>query len=313
MQDCDQIKEAYMHDYLIQIDLSATNGMALKREDAQPKKTIANVFLKFAYTDMDGLMLTSTHNKQILDELLSKLEDHTAKCTHTGPSSTFTPYFDITIRDSEKADIEEVAVSTLIRDKVKNYQLQSNFKPSRTTQATLIKHVPRKSEKSEILNDIMISGLVEALPSMIKMADWQLVYSLNRDGISMLTFFDKCKPHTNTFLVVQDFQGRVFGGYCNEPWKISSTFYGTGENFLFTFKDPNVPTVYHWTGCDDQFQWANSTSLGLGGGAKGRFGLFIKDSLYKGSSSKTSTFENEILSTEGDFIVTMLEVWSLEG
>lgn len=112
--------------------------------------------------------------------------------------------------------------------------------------------MPHKSEKSEILNDIMISGLVEALPSMIKMADWQLVYSLNRDGISMLTFFDKCKHHPNTFLVVQDFQGKVFGGYCNEAWKIASSFYGTGENFLFTFKDPKTPpTVYNWTGADD--------------------------------------------------------------
>lgn len=86
MQDCDQIKEAYMHDYLIQIDLSSTNGMALKREDAQPKKTIANVFLKFAYTDTDGLMLTSAHNKLIIDDLIIKLDCYIAKCIHTDAS-----------------------------------------------------------------------------------------------------------------------------------------------------------------------------------------------------------------------------------
>lgn len=100
MQDCDQIKEAYMHDYLIQIDLSSTNGMALKREDTQPKKTIANVFLKFAYTDTDGLMLTSAHNKLIIDDLISKLDGYIAKCSHTDASLTFTPYFDITIKDT---------------------------------------------------------------------------------------------------------------------------------------------------------------------------------------------------------------------
>lgn len=104
----------------------------------------------------------------------------------------------------------------------------------------------------------------------------------------------------------------MFGGYCSEPWRVSSSFYGTGENFLFTFKNGGELIAYRWTGVDDQLQWANSDSIGLGGGSRGRFGLFIKDSLYKGSSSKTSTFENEILSSEGDFLVALLEVWALE-
>ena len=81
-----------------------------------------------------------------------------------------------------------------------------------------------------------------------------------------------------------------------------SKFYGTGENFLFTFKKSNDLTVFRWTGMDDQFQWANDQSIGIGGGIRGRFGLFIKDNLYKGSSSKTSTFDNEVLSTEPDFL-----------
>jgi hypothetical protein len=56
--------------------------------------------------------------------------------------------------------------------------------------------MPSKSDKSEILNDYQISELVSELPSMSKMCDWELVYSLNRDGISMLTFFEKCKKHS---------------------------------------------------------------------------------------------------------------------
>lgn len=147
---------------------------------------------------------------------------------------------------------------------------------------------------------------------MLTMCDWELIYSLNRDGISMLTFFEKCKRNSDTILVVQDFQGTIFGGYCAEPWRVSSNFYGNGENMLFTFKHGPSPKVFRWSGMDDQFQWANSNSLGMGGGSRGRFGLFIKDSLYKGSSSNTSTFDNEILSAEGDFVVSMLEVWALK-
>lgn len=101
-------------------------------------------------------------------------------------------------------------MSALIKDKVKNEQLQMNFKLKRDStkkapsQAQLIQYVPNKSEKSEILNDHQISALVAELPTMIKMCDWRLVYSLNRDGISMLTFFEKCKRSSTTLLVVQD-------------------------------------------------------------------------------------------------------------
>ncbi len=98
-------------------------------------------------------------------------------------------------------------MSALIKDKVKNEQLLMNFKLKQTTkktptQAQLIQYVPNKSEKSEILNDHQISALVSELPSMIKMCDWRLIYSLNRDGISMLTFFEKCKRSSTTLLVV---------------------------------------------------------------------------------------------------------------
>jgi len=76
---------------------------------------------------------------------------------------------------------------------------------------------------------------VATLPSLIKTADWELVYSLNRDGVSLQTFFEKCKNYKTTLLIVKDTNGWVFGGFCNETWKTSSKFYGTGENFLFSF------------------------------------------------------------------------------
>jgi hypothetical protein len=52
--------------------------------------------------------------------------------------------------------------------------------------------MPKKRGKSEILNDIKISELVSTFPSILKMAEWELIYSLNHDGCSMITFFEKC-------------------------------------------------------------------------------------------------------------------------
>ncbi len=83
--------------------------------------------------------------------------------------------------------------------------------------------------------------------------DMTLLYSLSRDGISTLTFYENCKRYSSTLLVILDKDGYKFGGYCTEVWKKAGHFYGTGENFLFTLKDGNIPEVYYWTGESDQF------------------------------------------------------------
>jgi hypothetical protein len=51
MQESDQIKEAYMFDYLIQIDLTTVNGMTFGNQiDPGIKKSVANIFFKVINT-----------------------------------------------------------------------------------------------------------------------------------------------------------------------------------------------------------------------------------------------------------------------
>jgi TLD len=97
-------------------------------------------------------------------------------------------------------------------------QLQKNESKS-INSAPLIKFVPKKSDKSEILNDYKISNLIEHFPPMYRAKDWELLFTLNRDGVSLGTFYDRCKTWTITLLVVQDSNGWVFGGFCNETWR----------------------------------------------------------------------------------------------
>ena len=85
------------------------------------------------------------------------------------------------------------------------------------------------------MNDLQISNIVENLPSMMIENEWRLIYSLNRDGVSMSSFYERCKKWKYTIMVVQDLNGWVFGAYATERWHVSSFFYGTGETFLFTF------------------------------------------------------------------------------
>lgn len=86
---------------------------------------------------------------------------------------------------------------------------------------------------------------------MIRPKDWELLFSINRDGVSVGTFYERSRNWSKTLLVVQDTNGWVFGGFCNETWRVSTKFYGTGENFLFTFKDGNKAIVYNWSGEND--------------------------------------------------------------
>ena len=173
----------------------------------------------------------------------------------TGVSNTFVPYFDNVLKDEDKFALEEVKMAPMVSDKVKTEAIRALMKKDSMVQSTkLLKTVPNKvsGAKSEIMNEFQISTIIDYFPSLYKSMNWKLLYSLNRDGVSLQTFFEKCKKQTTTLLVIRDTNKWVFGGFCTEAWRPSGTkFFGTGENFLFTFKNRNTPIVYKWTGVDD--------------------------------------------------------------
>ena len=89
-------------------------------------------------------------------------------------------------------------------NKVKNLGLKAFIqkKGQNLNTTPLIEFIPKKSEKSEILNDLKISNIIKHFPPFIRAKDWELVFSLNRDGVSVGTFFERCKHWTMTLLVV---------------------------------------------------------------------------------------------------------------
>jgi len=97
-----------------------------------------------------------------------------------GPSGTFVPFFDATLAEQQKQNLINVPVSSQIEELVKNLQFTNTTKtvnnPKEPKATVLIKNVPDRIGKSEILNDIQISELVDELPSMLKMATWHLLY-----------------------------------------------------------------------------------------------------------------------------------------
>lgn len=59
-------------------------------------------------------------------------------------------------------------------------------------------------------------------------------------------------------------------------------------------------------------QWGNEKAIGIGGGSMGRFGIYLTDDFLKGSSNRSNTFDNEVLSSEKDFICANFEVWGID-
>ncbi|RKF79123.1 Oxidation resistance protein 1 [Golovinomyces cichoracearum] len=67
--------------------------------------------------------------------------------------------------------------------------------------------------------------------------EWNLIYSLEKDGASLATLYKKCREldgERNGFvLIVKDGKGDLFGVYLNEAPRIEPHFFGNGECFLW--------------------------------------------------------------------------------
>lgn len=147
--------------------------------------------------------------------------------------------------------------SRVQRISLKSLYKKAGQNPDTLDQKNLISYIPHKSEPSQFLNDYQIGNIIPELPALIRARPWNLVYSLNRDGVSMSTFMENTKRSPMTLLFIQDSKGYVFGAFCTANWHISSSFFGDGESFVFTFKDGDRPSMFYWTGESDQFQWSD--------------------------------------------------------
>ena len=73
------------------------------------------------------------------------------------------------------------------------------------------------------------------------------LYSLKRHGATMISMFERCRGHRFTLLLVVDSEGTVFGGVGSEEWRNHrDRYFGSGESWLFTFKDDRF-AKYTWT------------------------------------------------------------------
>ncbi|KAG7323786.1 hypothetical protein KOW79_013488 [Hemibagrus wyckioides] len=158
------------------------------------------------------------------------------------------------------------------------------------------------SEESKVLSVTQIKQLSCSLPATLRLCEWILAYRTQSHGSSLRTLYRTTNQlDTCMIVLVKDTYGQVFGAVCSAPLRVSSTYYGTGQTFLFSFS-PHLQ-VYKWTGLNSFFIKGSMDSLLFGGGL-GQFGLWLHGDLIRGRSQRCETFDNDVLSSEEDFTIT---------
>lgn len=166
-------------------------------------------------------------------------------------------------------------------------------------------------DHSQLLDDYHLKMLAAHMPARTQGCPWQLVYSTAVHGSSLKTLYrNMVGLDSPVLLVIKDMHNKVFGAFSSDAFRVSTSCYGTGETFLFSF-NPKFQ-AYRWSGENSYFVSGDLESLQIGGGGGG-FGLWLDADLYHGSSFSCPTFRNASLSTQEDFIVQDLEVWTVHN
>jgi hypothetical protein len=67
------------------------------------------------------------------------------------------------------------------------------------------------------------------------MRDWDLLFSIDSEGTSMMTFYNCIQEHEETIILIRDSDDCIFGAFTNERWHYDKKFYGSAESFVFNF------------------------------------------------------------------------------
>ncbi|KAI8988972.1 TLDc domain-containing protein, partial [Pilobolus umbonatus] len=142
---------------------------------------------------------------------------------------------------------------------------------------------------------------------------WRLLYSLDQHGVSLHNLYSLMKRYEGPcMMIIKDADNQLFGAYLSDTLTQQTSFYGTGECFLWKLNkmEASCPKikVYPWTGKNDYMILSDSDFIAIGGG-QGKFGLWLNSELEKGYSNTCPTFDNDCLTLKPDFECIEMEIW----
>ncbi|KAI7868805.1 TLD-domain-containing protein [Spinellus fusiger] len=185
--------------------------------------------------------------------------------------------------------------------------------------------VDRRPDTEPVMTHELAEQLRPYLPHRYRLApNWSLLYSIDQHGISLGTLYRLLKVNKGPcLLIIKDSNDEIFGAFLNETLVCGTSYYGTGECFLWkTTKtetentQPHTVTsslapkikVFPWTGKNEYMILSETNFIAIGGG-NGKFGLWLNEDLEKGHSEQCPTFDNEVLALKPEFSCMELEIW----
>lgn len=212
----------------------------------------------------------------IQDLIISYISEEPAEIFHH--STTLVPYYDLVMHEEPLSPSEEPEpdsprkASSFIQstslteettcEEVKEPNSDSPVIPKLNNYTPFF----NMKETSEILSIQKMWSLWEQLPPYLQSRNWKLAYSPKSHGTSLQAFMRCASEMTQSILVIKDQDGFVFGGFASDSWNFNRIYYGTGDCFLFSFKDGEDLKCYFPTGKNDYYMMADHESIVMGGG-----------------------------------------------
>ncbi|KAF7940064.1 uncharacterized protein EAE98_000191 [Botrytis deweyae] len=118
------------------------------------------------------------------------------------------------------------------------HRTASPFQPPPLYPVTLKGWRENTDPSAQLLSRALAEEIRLLVPPRLQLCEeWNLVYSLEQDGVSLGTLYKKCddlRGLRNGFvLVVKDGEGGLFGAYLTEAPHPAPHYFGTGECFLW--------------------------------------------------------------------------------
>ncbi|XP_055540862.1 TLD domain-containing protein 2 isoform X16 [Wyeomyia smithii] len=204
-----------------------------------------------------------------------------------------------------KDDFDDGKLHTVLSMSTDDYRKATLFATSSFDQEF---QIPELIGQTEILSEEHREKLCAHLPARAEGYSWSLVFSTSLHGFSLNSLYRKMhKLESPILIVIEDTEHNVFGALTSCSLHVSDHFYGTGESLLYKF-NPHFK-VFHWSGENLYFIKGNPESLAIGAG-DGKFGLWLDGDLNQGRSQYCSTYSNEPLAPQEDFVIKTLECWA---